>query len=240
VEIAKEETGQEPHKSDSRGKLKQVFIAAMLAAAVGALAVRLKAGPQRIGPNWPLLASMLGWVLFSIYWSASATHAPAKTAESRGSRRIHEVLINAGYLLLLLPSVLSRPIPVVQARFLPVSPVWVALGLAMEAGSLALAVWARRTLGQNWSGRIEIKMDHRLIRSGPYRRLRHPIYTAVVGMAAGTAITIGKAYTLFAVAVIVGAYIRKIRLEETALDGAFGPEYDEYRQSTWGLIPGLF
>jgi protein-S-isoprenylcysteine O-methyltransferase Ste14 len=141
---------------------------------------------------------------------------------------------------LLLPVALPPTIPIVQYRFLPEWPLIVGLGLAVQAASFVLAIRARQTLGGNWSARIEIKMEHQLVRSGPYRVLRHPIYTAVLGMAAGTALMIGKVHTLLAVAIIVLAYIRKIRMEEAKLHQAFGAEYDGYREATWGLVPGLF
>ena len=237
--IAQEPTRPEPSRSYQPDKRKKVLVAALVGALIGALTVRFARHPH---PNsdWPQVTSILGWVLFTIYWTFAATDAPAKTAESRGSRRIHEVLVNCGYLLLLLPPALPLTIPLVQSRFLPVWPVFAALGLAVQSGSFGLAVWARRTLGRNWSAPINIKLDHQLVRSGPYRVLRHPIYTAVLGMAAGTVLTIGKVHGLLAIAVIVFAYIRKIRLEEASLREAFGAEYDEYRRTTWGLVPGLF
>src|SRR5215467_5636892 len=91
------------------------------------------------------------------------------------------------------------------------------VGLVIQGCFFALAVWARRSLGNNWSGRIEIKVEHRLVRSGPYRWLRHPIYTAIVGMGVGMTVVFGKAMGLLGIAVIVFAYIRKIRLEEAVL-----------------------
>ena len=220
------------------GKSKNVLIAALVGGLIGALAVRFARHPK-LDISWALAASMAGWALFSIYWSVAATNAPAESAESRGSRRIHEILINAGYLLLLLPAAVPFKIPVLQQRFLPDSPLLPAAGLAIQACSFALAVWARRILGRNWSGRIEIKKDHQLVRSGPYRLLRHPIYSAVFGMAIGTALTIGRLHVLPAIAVIAVAYWRKIRMEEAKLRESFGAEYDDYRRTTWRLIPGL-
>jgi protein-S-isoprenylcysteine O-methyltransferase Ste14 len=222
-------------KIQPKGTSKQVIVAALVAAVVGALIARFKLATVPI-KNWPVLVSILGLVAFNIYWTVAATHAPAKAAESRGSRRIHEVLLNAGYLLILLPEFFTFAVP----RFVAAGPIPAALGLAAQAGGFALAVWARRRLGQNWSGRIEIKMDHQLVRTGPYRLLRHPIYTAVVSMALGMAIVVGKVSALLGVVVIVIAYVRKIRLEETNMRSAFGAEYDAYCRDTWGLVPGIF
>ncbi len=185
--------------------------------------------------NWAKWVSALGWVAFSVYWGAAARNsAPAKSSEATESRRVHEVLVNVGLFLLYLP------VPGFRQSFLPPSAAWIPAGLAMQASFFALAVWARRHLGSNWSGRIEIKMDHELVRSGPYRLLRHPIYTAMVGMYVGTALMVGQMHSLAGVAMVFFAYWRKVRMEEAKMREAFGSKYDDYRRATWGAVPGLF
>ena len=183
---------------------------------------------------WPMWLAAGAWIGFSIYWGAEKKAADAKTWESAESRRVHVILSNIGLFLFFLP------LPGLRQAFLPPSPVWIPLGLGILAASIGLAVWARRHLGRNWSGRIEIKVDHELIRSGPYRLLRHPIYTAMLGMCAGTAIVDGHVHALAGVAVFVAAYWRKVRMEEANMRNAFGARYDAYRRATWGAIPGLF
>ncbi len=185
--------------------------------------------------NWPMWLSAAGWVGFSVYWGiAGKNSAAVQTSESAESRRVHVLLTNIGQLLLFVP------VPGLRQVIVPESPVWIAVGLAMQWGAIALAVWARRRLGSNWSGRIEIKKDHELVRTGPYRLLRHPIYTAVLGLCLGTALVNRQVHAVVGVAMVVGAYWRKIRLEEAKLREAFGPEYDRYRRQTWGMIPGWF
>jgi protein-S-isoprenylcysteine O-methyltransferase Ste14 len=125
-------------------------------------------------------------------------------------------------------------------RYLPVSTLIMAAGLAVEAGGIVFAVWARRHLGRNWSGRIAINVEHQLVRSGPYRFLRHPIYTGLLAMYLGLAIVTGEWLAVIGVAIVAFAYWHKIRLEEKNLDVAFGPDYDAYRRTTWALVPGLF
>jgi protein-S-isoprenylcysteine O-methyltransferase Ste14 len=105
---------------------------------------------------------------------------------------------------------------------------------------LLLAVWARRHLGRNWSGEIAIKVDHKLVRSGPYRVVRHPIYTALLGMYAGSAVVFGELHALLGLAMAVFAYGRKVNLEEANLMECFGADYRDYRSATWALLPGLF
>ena len=79
-----------------------------------------------------------------------------------------------------------------------------------------------------------------IIRSGPYRRLRHPIYTAVLGMYAGTMLVSGQLHAALALVVVTAAYWRKLRLEEAVLTKTFGDEYAAYRRDSWALVPPLF
>lgn len=190
------------------------------------------APPWRYAPMWIAAAA---WIGFSIYWSLAAKNsAEAKFSESAQSRRVHVVLCNIGQILLFLP------IPGLNQSFLPAANLWPVAGLIVLAASIALAVWARRHLGGNWSARVELKTDHELIRTGPYRLLRHPIYTAIFGMCIGTAIVSGRVHALVGTAIVVISYRRKIRIEEGKLRESFGPRYDDYRRATWGMIPGLF
>jgi protein-S-isoprenylcysteine O-methyltransferase Ste14 len=112
-------------------------------------------------------------------------------------------------------------------------------GLCIQMVSGMVGVWARRHLGPNWSGEIATKTDHRLIQSGPYRFVRHPIYTAMLGMFLGSAIVSGQLHAALGLAMAAGAYWRKIRLEEVKLRQAFGPAYDAYRCETGSLVPRL-
>jgi len=212
------------------GRPAQIVLLALLAGAIAWIAY-LRPSLS----NWPVWVSMAGWVAFTAYWGAAAKNsAEAKRSESAGSRRVHEILVNVALLLLFVP------VPGLRQSFLPHTFARVADGLTIQAAFFGLAVWARLHLGRNWSGRIEIKVEHELIRSGPYRILRHPIYTAMLGMYVGTAVTVNQAHALLGVAMVMFAYWRKIRMEEANLRSAFGPRYEEYRRATWSLIPGVY
>jgi protein-S-isoprenylcysteine O-methyltransferase Ste14 len=180
------------------------------------------------------LAAVAGWVVLSLYWEIAALKgAEAKKEESTPSRGIHVFLTSLAQLMVLAPIV-------GLGRFMPVRPVIVAMGLIIEAMGLLLALWARVYLGRNWSGRIAVKVEHELIRSGPYRLLRHPIYTGLLAMYVGPVLVTGESLALIGVAVAGFSYWRKIRLEEATLQSAFGPAYESYRETTWALVPGLF
>lgn len=173
--------------------------------------------------------------LFSVLWSiASKSSAPAQSSESRLSRVSHLIVLNGAVLLLILP------VPGLTRRFLPFSHLLEAAGLAIEIAGILFAVWARRHLGRNWSGEVRIASGHELIRSGPYKSIRHPIYTGILGMYLGTMLVSGEMHALVAFAIIVLAYWRKLLLEEKILSQNFGPAWDDYRRDSWGLVPPLF
>ena len=106
-------------------------------------------------------------------------------------------------------------------------------------GGLSFCVWARRVLGRNWSGIVTVKEGHELVREGPYRMVRHPIYTGLVLAFAGMALVDAQWRGVLAVAIGVGAFWRKLRLEERWMTEIFGQRYVEYREHTKALIPGL-
>lgn len=175
------------------------------------------------------------WLTFSIYWGIAAKDsATTKTSESTWSRQLHLILVNVALLLLVLP------VPGLTRKFLPDSRVLVVVGLVIEAAFLLLAVWARRHLGSNWSGEVRIATGHHLVRTGPYRWVRHPIYTAVLGMYCGTALVSGEIHAPIAMAIVIVAYSRKIGMEEKALHDTFGAEHESYCKETWAWVPPLF
>jgi protein-S-isoprenylcysteine O-methyltransferase Ste14 len=230
-----------------------MVLAASIGAAVGAIAAALgtrrglrsrhaflsQSGWFSLDPavwdRWPIFAACAAlWVAFGLYWEIAAKDAAkAKSSESRSSRGVHVVLVNIAQILVLFPIV-------GLGRFLPGSRLTMIAGLLVQFAGTALAVWARIHLGRNWSGAIAIKEEHQLIQSGPYRRLRHPIYTGLLAMYIGAAIVTGEWLAVIGVAIVVVAYWRKIRLEEAAVGMAFGPAYEAYRRETWALIPGVY
>jgi hypothetical protein len=163
-------------------RMKPILVAGLFSALVGLLVTRI--GLHRIASipffrkdyallsHWVLYYAFLAcWVAFSVYWDIAAKNsAPAKSSETKASRGLHVFLANAAMIMVAAP---------IQGlgRFLPVSSLLMAVGLSLEIAGLGLAIWARRHLGRNWSGEITIKDEHQLIKTGPYRYLRHPIYT---------------------------------------------------------------
>ena len=240
-------------------KRRVILQAALVGGAIGAYWARHRGGGSGRGPTsggegyfagihvpwlaydtalqgfWPLLvAAVVLFVIFSVYWEVAARKAGvAKSSESSASRALHVFLTNAALLLELIPIH-------GLGRYVPASALIMSAGLAVQIAGLAVAIWARRHLGTNWSGRISIMAGHEIVRSGPYRVLRHPIYTGILAMYIGLALVTGEWLALIGLGLAGFAYCRKIRLEEAALDTAFGPDYAAYRRETWALVPGLF
>ncbi len=183
---------------------------------------------------WPLWICAAIWASFSVLWEvASRNTSSDKTTEPSGARAFHVLMVNGALLLIFVP------VPGLTKRFVPGGNVWPIAGLVLQFAGLLFAVWARRHLGRNWSGRISIKVDHELIRTGPYRLIRHPIYTGFLGMFAASVLVSGELHALVGLALGVFAYWRKLRLEEENLAAVFGPAWNEYRSSTWALVPGV-
>src|SRR5205814_7527021 len=104
---------------------------------------------------------------------------------------------------------------------------------------LAFSVWARVYLGGNWSAAVAVKADHELIRTGPYRYARHPIYTGILVALAGTALARGEWRGLVALAFAFLGLWRKLSLEEALLTEVFGAQYADYQANVPALIPFL-
>jgi protein-S-isoprenylcysteine O-methyltransferase Ste14 len=107
----------------------------------------------------------------------------------------------------------------------------------MIVAGLAITVWARRHIGQFWSARVMLKEGHELIQSGPYARVRHPIYSGIFLAMLGTALFVGEWRALLGTAIFFVGHWLKARREETLLATQFGAAYDEYRQRTGSLLP---
>jgi len=181
------------------------------------------------------LISAYVWAGFLIVWSLWAIWTkPTERRESAGSRLSYTVFVLAGFYLLCARRVrlswLNWPI-------LPPSGWVTVLAVAMTSAGLLFAIWARAHLGGNWSGTVTMKVGHELVRSGPYRWVRHPIYTGIFLAVLGMAVERRELRSIVALALIYAGFFLKIRKEEQFMNTLFGAGYDEYRRTTGALIP---
>ena len=183
-----------------------------------------------------LQLDILLWILWLIGWYVAALFVN-RTRSSEGMliRLQHILPIAIGFFLM----THNRHRPLLIGRLYQ-SPVIEWLGVAITVAGLAFAVWARVHLGKYWSGIITLKEGHRLIRTGPYRIARHPIYTGFLTAVLGTAITASTGDAFIGFGVILIAFLIKIRREEAVLAGEFGEEYDRFRKEVAALVPMLY
>jgi protein-S-isoprenylcysteine O-methyltransferase Ste14 len=112
--------------------------------------------------------------------------------------------------------------------------------LSLEAGAFAFAWWARLALGRLWSGMITLREGHRVIQTGPYRLVRHPIYTGFLGAAWSFALLVGAPRPLLGALLLTATMALKARREETFLRQELGEAaYDDYARRTPMLVPFL-
>ena len=173
------------------------------------------------------------WCAWLLYWIVAAADVkPTRWRETPASRLLHRVPLGLAAMLLL-PHRLE---PIMTARYLPSGPLFPTLGAIMVALGLGFAIWARWHLGENWSGSVTLKEDHSLIQTGPYKYVRHPIYTGMLLAFVGSAAAVGEWRGILAVALALLAFLYKIRVEEAGMHKTF-PEYERYRRTTAALIP---
>jgi protein-S-isoprenylcysteine O-methyltransferase Ste14 len=117
-------------------------------------------------------------------------------------------------------------------------PTWLRwLGFAIGVASIALLIWAQIELGRQFSPQLQLRQEHQLIITGPYSRVRHPLYTALFGFGLSLAmVSANWFFVAFFVLSLFGLVIRIPKEEQMMLD-QFGDEYRQYMQRTGCFIP---
>jgi protein-S-isoprenylcysteine O-methyltransferase Ste14 len=185
------------------------------------------------------VASAIGyiWGSVGVVWLAGLAFTK-RTIRSQpdGARVFHLALVLTGFTLLG-SSWFNSGWMVIP--FVPDLPLLKLSGLALTILGCGFAIWARITLGGNWSGRATVKAGHELIVTGPYSLARHPIYTGLVTASVGTALAIGQLRCLLGLFMIVLALIIKMSQEERLMMQTFPEAYPRYRRRVKALIPGV-
>jgi len=176
--------------------------------------------------------AVLLWALWLVSWHLAALWRSKPTVRApRASYRVHFVAVALGFFLVFnaLPR-LERP------QLWPVGEV---LGWSMEGvivAGILFAWWARIHLGKLWSGGIERMAEHRVVDSGPYAVVRHPIYTGLIAAAFATAAIRATPWALAGAGLFALGFALKARVEERFLESELGG-YDAYRARVPMIVP---
>jgi len=177
------------------------------------------------------LVFLVGWILFWVLWLAAGFTAKSTVAWNRDHVGFR-LLIFIAIVLLVRSNVFNVRSDVVT------SPVLQGVGIAVFVLGLAGAAWARVYLGRNWGMPMTERADPELVTSGPYRYIRHPIYTAIIVAMLGTALGVGVFWLV--PAALAGAYfIYSASVEEKTMSRLFPDTYPAYKRGTKMLIPFL-
>ena len=177
------------------------------------------------------------WLVFLGVWLvASVSTKRTVYRESAGERARYWVLLVIAYFLLTQGRRFPYPLSFI---LIPRTASSGCIGAVLCGCGLALAIWARAVLGRNWSGVVTLKEDHELVRRGPYRFVRHPIYTGLQGMFLGTAIALGHLAGFLAVPLVFVSFWIKLGQEERLMLKQFPDDYPDYQRRVKRIIPFL-
>jgi len=177
------------------------------------------------------LVFAVGWAAFWIYWLVAAFSMKRGRVDWSREGRIRLVIIA-------LAVVLAR-LGLIRGHHVQTDPLLAAVGLAVFGFGLGLAIWARVHLGRNWGTPMTQKNEPELVTGGPYRLVRHPIYSGIILATVGTAVALS--WQWLPIVALVGIYfVYSATVEERYLAEQFPDSYPAYKRSTKMLVPFVF
>jgi protein-S-isoprenylcysteine O-methyltransferase Ste14 len=175
------------------------------------------------------------WILFAVIWMVAAFWTKQSIYRERGGNLLRYSLpLAVGVYLIFKGPRLSDPL---SFRVIPRIDFLAWTGVVLCVGGLLFCIWARFTLGRNWSGVVTFKGGHELITRGPYAIVRHPIYTGILTMLVGTVIVFGHVAGIIALPLVFWGLWIKLRYEEKLMLEKFPDQYTAYQRRVKRLIP---
>ena len=182
----------------------------------------------------PGQAALLVWLAWGLSWLAAAPWSDKSARRMLGRREnLYRVIHVVGILLLF--GIIGPDHGLWQA-----GAGWPWVGVAFTALGFLFCWWARLHLGRLWSANVARKAAHRVIDSGPYRVVRHPIYSGIILAGFATAFTRGTVAAALGAVLLAFSWYLKARLEEQFLRAELGAAYDAYAARTKMLVPFIF
>jgi len=178
------------------------------------------------------------YLLLAAVWLGSLPFVKRNVQQQSISSTLQNTMVLSVGVFLLFGSS-STPDWFNQPLFTVTFPIALA-GLGLAICGIGLSIWARLILGEYWSSFPSLKQNHRLIVTGPYRLVRHPIYTGLLLALLGSALQYGLVRSFLAVLTCaVGLYL-KVTAEEEFMVQRFGEAYLRYCRKVSALVPYLF
>ena len=173
------------------------------------------------------------WTLLLLVWlSMWFGMKRAKKLESPLEGLQHAIPVMLGFWLMFARALGWLNIPVLSR-----SPAIALSGLLVTALGIGVAIYARLSLGSNWSGMVTLKAGHELIRTGLYRWIRHPIYTGILLAMVGTAMVRNHVRSWLGFGLVLASFYLKARREEGLLRQEFGEAFDAHMRETGMFLP---
>jgi protein-S-isoprenylcysteine O-methyltransferase Ste14 len=189
------------------------------------------------GPFWrtAFWVSYAGWAIIELsIWSRDRARVKGERAD-RFSMLAIVIGITAGIFAAFYGA------HVTETRIVAPGTLLVGLGIVLIWAGVAFRLWSVRTLGRFFRVTVTTQEDHRLIDTGPYRRLSNPSYTGAMITMAGIGLAMGNWASLIGILLFAGlGFAWRIRVEEQSLRARFGADFDAYRKARWALIPPLW
>jgi len=175
------------------------------------------------------------WLVFVAVWVIAAGSTKRTVYRETQAQRLHYwVLLVIAWLLLFNGRELPYPL---SLRIIPHATAIACAAAVLCVAGLAFALWARLTLGRNWSGVVTLKEGHELMKRGPYRFVRHPIYSGMLTMFFATALAQRHIAGFAGVLLMFASFWIKLGREEKLMLQQFPEQYRAYQQRAKRIIP---
>jgi protein-S-isoprenylcysteine O-methyltransferase Ste14 len=175
------------------------------------------------------------WGAFIVVWLLAAIFSKRTVyRESRAQRLRYVIPIVIGWYLVIRGYRFAYPLNV---RIIPHTNIVLLAAAVLCICGVTFCFWARAVLGSNWSGTVTLKENHELMVRGPYRLVRHPIYTGLLAMVTATMMQQGRIGGLVGLILVFAGLWIKMRNEEELMGKQFPDQYGAYRERVKRIIP---
>jgi protein-S-isoprenylcysteine O-methyltransferase len=175
------------------------------------------------------------WGVFVVVWILAALFTKRTLYRESGARRLRYILpILCGWYLIFRGYRIGPPL---NNHLIPETEAILAGAAILCLCGLAFCLWARAVLGRNWSGTVTLKENHELIVRGPYRLVRHPIYTGLLAMLLATWLEQSHLAGMIGLVLTFISFWIKLGQEEEVMANQFPDQYPAYSEHVKRIIP---